>query len=248
MIISFIRYYKDNAQVQNRMVSRSPEDLSRSFEDNFTRLVNAGERFDAGQSVEAITVAGAVYVMVHEGGKRSPSVLTMLSRKNETRFRDSGRPIDPRNQIFFQAPLTQTVLGAGEISIQAAKDSDPSGRPTLPFSKWWDGHVLRDHNGRLFSRKNLIHFFRHTLGGGHIGKEFEGQDQLSGEAFASLGGAYSKEFALNINGQSVEPKYGPEYATVRQIGWELEQTLRESFSDLIPDVALMGQNMRPVIT
>ncbi|MCA2716755.1 MAG: hypothetical protein IM485_02965 [Microcystis sp. M169S2] len=122
------------------MVPRSPDELSRSFEDNFARLVAAGDRFDAGQNVEAITIAGIVYVMVHEGGKRSPSMLAMLGKKSAIRFCNSGEPINPNNLVTFQAPLTQTTLSSDGISIHAVKDSYSSGMAPLPFSKWWDGH------------------------------------------------------------------------------------------------------------
>ena len=234
-------------QLKDRMISRSQEEFRRSFEDNFVRLVSAGERFDAGQNAEAITIAGIVYVIVHEGGKRSPSALTLLGRKSAVGFHDSGRPINPNNLITFQAPLTQMIFGSG-ISIQATKDADPSKMPPLPFSKWWEGHVLRDHGGRLFSRKNLIHYFRNTLGAGHVGKQFEGQDQLDGKAFADLGNAFASSFELHIDNQKVKPRHGPEFATVRQIGWELEQSLRVSCADLVPDIASAMQNMQPVVT
>ncbi len=78
-------------------IERSPQELEDNFRHTFLRLVRAGEAFDEGNGYEAASIAALVYVLVHEGGKRSPSLLTMLGRKTSLEFIDSAAPLNPRN-------------------------------------------------------------------------------------------------------------------------------------------------------
>jgi hypothetical protein len=64
-------------------VARDRQELERDFRETFLRLVRAGADFDEGHEYEAAGIAAAVYVLVHEGGKRNPS-LYLVGEKGRT--------------------------------------------------------------------------------------------------------------------------------------------------------------------
>ena len=229
-------------------VLRKQGDLERNFEESFARLVRANESYDEGHFAEAITIASIVYVFVHEGGRRIPSLLSLLGRKDAMRFIDTAYEMNPANLLALETPLIITHVKADDIELIPIKDTFIGNLTPMAFSKWWEKAVLRDAERRLYSRKNLIHFFRHTLGGGHAGKNYESQDTLDSDAFEKLRNVYARAMKFEVNGVEVTPRYGPDYISVRQIGWELEQTLRNSCHDLIVKDSVSGPNFRPTST
>ncbi len=215
-------------------VARQSQELEKDFAETFRRLVRAGAAFDEGHGYEAAGIAAIVYVFVHEGGKRSPSLLTLLGRKSDMQFIDSAAPLNPKN-LATETPLVMMRAGSDGFVYQALKDQGPPlNLPPASFSKWWEKPVLRDPQRRRFSRKNLIHFYRHFRGGGHVGKQHEPQDNVPAQAFADMSATDPGAWVFNNGVQSFVPEYGADYASVRQIGWEIEQTLRYGCSDLIP--------------
>ncbi len=193
-----------------------------------------------------MTIASLVYVFVHEGGKRSPSLLSLLHRKSGMRFEDTALAIEKANLIDMVTPLVFIRTSPTAVELLPMKDDFLANLSPIAFSTWWEKPIFRDDKRRLFSRKNLIHFFRHTLGGGHVGRHYESQDALDSEAFEALRGAFARSFSVDINGIKLAPQYGPEYPSVRQIGWELEQTLAKSCNDLISIGNATAPNMQPI--
>lgn len=232
--------------MNRRPILRLQPDLQQSFRDCFDRLIRASESYDQGNFNDAMTIASIAYQLVHEGGKRSPSLLAMLGRKSGMRFVDTAHPLNPDNLMPMEHPLAFMQMSATGVELLPQKDGYPLNLQPLPFHRWWENPVLRDDKRREFSRKNLIHFFRHTLGGGHVGKHFESQDQLGSEAFASLPNSYAHAYQINFNDQEQTLKFGPDYVSVRQIGWELEQTLKTACGDLLSLNNASVPNMRPI--
>jgi hypothetical protein len=226
-------------------VKRDRAELEREFKEAFLRLTTAGRNFDEGHGYEAAAVASAVYVFVHEGGKRSPSLLTLLDLKSGLLFVDSASPLNPRN-YFTETPLVLMEVRSEGFTYKAIRDQGPPlNLPPLRFGKWWEKPVLRDRKRRAFSRKNLIHFFRHFRGGGHAGRQHEPQGELPAQAFSDMSLGDPGNWIFVNNGRELVPEYGADYASVRQIGWELEQTLRGHCGELIPAEVVLNK-MRPV--
>jgi hypothetical protein len=121
-------------------------------------------------------------------------------------------------------------------------------QPALPLSKWWENPVLRDPKRRTYSRKSLIHHFRNTLGGGHVASGFHPREDKPAEEFADLSRTNSGGWTYSDGKNTFVPTYGAEYATVRQIGWEMERTLERSCQDIIEGAHLIpvaGLRMKP---
>jgi|GEM_PF-6743807 len=227
-------------------VKRAITEIEQDFREAFSRLVRTGEAFDEGHNPEAANIAAAVYVFVHEGGKRSPSLLSLLNIKSKLVFINSAKPIDDNNLV------TETPLVGMHVSDQNFKYEVKLGNDTQhlyrqpSFIKWWEQAVLRDWSRRQFSRKNLIHYFRHFRGGGHVGRQHERQDNLPAQAFADMANQDPGGWIFQMNDRKYMAQYGAEYASVRQIGWELERTLRTGCPDLIAQDLAASTNLRSI--
>jgi hypothetical protein len=85
--------------------------------------------------------------------------------------------------------------------------------------------VLKDNQGRLFNRRELILNVANTDGGAHVDPELE-------EAYMDL--SRNNSLAWVFADRNVEKAFEgrPELACMRQIAHELLITLRESYPDL----------------
>jgi hypothetical protein len=97
----------------------------------------------------------------------------------------------------------------------------PLDPPTyVQFSTWWVKESIYTVPGGAgeLSRRRMVFALRHQDGGGHIG-------QLTDDLYVRLkaGGGY---FTSGPNGASI-PMPAAIPATMRQIAWEVEETLKE---------------------
>jgi hypothetical protein len=75
--------------------------------------------------------------------------------------------------------------------------------------------------------------FRNKLGSGHVSKGYDRHGAAPASAFADLARGDAGGWLLINEQGGLPPEYGVHFATMRQIGWELEQTLRRHCGDLI---------------
>lgn len=209
-------------------VSKTPEELRRNFRDSFHALLLSSEAYDKGSFGESARLGALIYLFVHDHG-RSTSLLTLFDRK-KIGFTNTARLLNPRN-LLTEAPLVFMRANVTGMTYEPLLDNGPPeayGRAPLPFSKWWDMEILRDGSRRTLSRKNIVFAMRHKEGGAHV-------DGFVDEILAALNRKNSMgwEWANAQDGVRL-PEYAVQYATVRQIAWELEQTLRGACADLLP--------------
>jgi hypothetical protein len=150
-------------------IPKTADELQRDFVGAFERLVRAGKTFDEGHSTEAARIAAEVYLFVHDRGRSATSLLTHVGRQN-TNFMDTATPLNPKNLLAETPLVTMQMFSNGFAYVAIRGDGPPPiyDLPPLPFSKWCGKPVLRDPKRRTYSRKNLVHHFRNTLGGGHV--------------------------------------------------------------------------------
>jgi len=100
----------------------------------------------------------------------------------------------------------------------------PPNYPTLPFKDWWENQLiyLEKATGHL-NRMRLVLAFRHQDGGGHIGAVTDGiyihLDKGAGWQFGREDG-------------SIEPMPSIVGALMRQVAWEVKETLKQLGGDL----------------
>lgn len=221
-------------------IPKTSEEVEAAFITAFEQLVRAGISYDAGDHAQVLVVSTLVYLFVHDHGRSAVSLLTQAGHKNSIRYRDTGTPLNPKN-LLTEHPLAsvQIVQNAEGQYFQylpvrdttAAFIGDKEGR----FGTWWEAHVLRDPKRREFSRKNLVFFFRNKMGGAHASEGYDRLETVAAAAFADLAQGDAGGWIMATGQSRFRPEYGVQFATVRQIGWELEQTLRRHCSNLVGD-------------
>ncbi len=212
---------------------KTPDELRRNFRHAFEALELSSKAYDEGHKGEAARLAGVIYVYVHDYGRNNVSLLTHVGRKSIP-FCNTARPINPRNKLT-EAPLTLLNLSSAPPSEAALNEEvyvPRLGQPTnvtepeLKFTAWWEAGILKDKKNRILTRKNLITFMRHNEGGGHVSGTFD-------EYFAGLRRENTGGWSIVRNAQAVAPAYGPEYASTRQIAYEVRETLVRHCQELL---------------
>ncbi len=183
-------------------------------------LASSGDRYDIGEKWEALRLATAVYNLVHDGGRRSQSILTQLGVRAQLRFVSTSRE-NVRN-LLPEMPLVIIKLGTEGVEYLPAKAE--GSRPTYnsQFPNWWTSEIVYRSGDIRVSRRQLIFALRNKDGGSHFDPELDNDGYLE----MSRVGA----FMVSLDGREDAPLLGLEHATMRQISWELEETLK-----LLPD-------------
>ena len=207
-------------------VQKTADEVRRNFQHVFRGLLISCESYDAGYKGEAARLAASVYILVHDYGRNSVSLLTQLGR-NSIDFVNTCVPLNPKN-LLTEMPLAMMHLtdGGMEYVPLLGGPPEPPKDLTLPFGRWWEMDVMRDDRRRTVSRRNIVFHMRHCEGGGHVDPKLD-------EIFADIQRANSMGWVFSTRNKDFVPEYGPEYATMRQIAWEVEQTLQTHCGDLI---------------
>ncbi|MEP4785810.1 MAG: hypothetical protein ABJX46_13905, partial [Erythrobacter sp.] len=102
------------------------------------------------------------------------------------------------------------------------------------FSKWFDTDVLRVSDNHKLSRKDLIFHFRHE-NSAHISNDLRKRDTTDADTFAALNRSHTGAGGVWVDskGNKSVPKYGQQFATIRQIGWEVEETLKVHCQEIL---------------
>ncbi|MGH7121376.1 MAG: hypothetical protein ACREFP_20705 [Acetobacteraceae bacterium] len=237
---------------QRDYIPKAEPEIRRDFAVAFERLVRAELAYDAGHCSDALAIAALVYLFCHDKGRNTRSLLSLARRKDTIGFRDTGVPMNPRN-VLTEFPLALVQVTAGpegeHFHYRPARDETLAivGNKEARFSAWWEATVIRDRERRSFSRKNLTFFFRNKMGGAHVSEGYDRLDEMASAAFADLARSDPGAWIMRSGAVLLRPEYGVQFATVRQIGWELEQTLRRHCGDLLGDEQVLQPSMPRMI-
>ncbi len=80
-------------------LTRSRAEVENALEVQRNAIMAYSVSYDAGARWEAIRLAVAVFVTVHDGGRREKSILTQLGIRGSLRFLASGHSSNPRNLL-----------------------------------------------------------------------------------------------------------------------------------------------------
>ena len=211
--------------------------------------------FDNGFEGEAKRLATTIRVLFHDTkmSKSLLQQITMKQHLQmlDTAPADHPNNLLPYQGLVvmkLQAPPGQsasisfTILGEVKPLIDAAADrptakmtyvprcSAPEGggpflSSEVSFTKWWEGTVIRDGSGQLFTRRDLILAMANKEGGSHVDPQLD-------EAYASLARFHSQGWQVNTGDVRLTPNNSIVAASVRQIAHEVLESMKLSFPDV----------------
>ena len=186
-------------------------------------LRNAADRYDGGSEVEAKNLAVRIRVLAHDGAGSGSSLLTQLGVKERLPYRDTAVAEHPPEVIVLHAGLcmisaTLSPDGSSRYSAPLGDLSPDRRHPPASFVDWWLLPVLWDDHGNTFCRRDFVLSVCNTDGGAH-------HDHALDVAYAEL----TRKKALGFRPGGPDDALVPHVAlpSVRQIAYELEQTLSE---------------------
>ncbi|MFH1140294.1 MAG: hypothetical protein V1724_01180, partial [Chloroflexota bacterium] len=203
---------------------------------------------------EAKRLATTIRVLVHDT-KSMRSLLGQLNMKDSIQIHSTAHPFNPMNLLPHQglvmmrveaaegagAAVTFTLLGEDEPYADAPLDkprakmtyiprcSGPEGsgpKPTKsPFNKWWGEVVIKDKDGRRFTRRDLVLGLADKEGGTHV-------DPTLDKEYAMLSRFNSQGWRVNTWGIVQPPDNSLVAASVRQIAYEVLLSIEQAFPGL----------------
>jgi hypothetical protein len=184
-------------------------------------LRSSAAAYDAGGEHYAKQIAVHIRTLVHDKG-RSVSVLSHLGVKDKLGFVDTAAadpPPPPTLDLSFGLCLLKMTLGTKPstrfVAPLAETVHDPLRQhPRTCFKDWWGVPLLRDTVGNEFSRSDLVLSVCDQDGGAHI-------DSKLNAAYQAL----ARENSIGITDGAGQPLNSVALASVRQIAYEMLQTL-----------------------
>lgn len=199
--------------------SLTRDDFITEFRTHMGFLRRSAEAFDSGVEDEALRLAGSLRTLLHDTSA-SKSLLTQIGEKERLKFLDTASPIIPDNVI--PTPGLVRFRGTGEVVRYEAPLGDvlPGRRGRFkPFEPWWNDPVSKDSTGKKFPRSEYV---LKTAN-----KRFAHVDPELDADWARL----TSERGLGLVGLG-----SPALAAIRQIAYEVEQTVRSQLAHLLdPD-------------
>src|SRR6266403_204699 len=198
---------------------RSKEEVQKALDIQRRAITASSTAYDNGEWWEALRIATAVYVVVHDAGTKYKSILTQLGKKGSLRYFASGFQYSPKNVLRETHLLSTRIYGDGMAEYRPLLGEASWESRRLQFHEWWESDIIfRDGEFRL-TRKKLTYVLRSQEGGAHLEPVVRDPNYLR---FAKEQLTTPYVFSGKI---PPRPILGAEFASMRQIAWELLKTL-----------------------
>lgn len=200
-------------------IPQTQEELERHLRENIGFLEASAAAFDVGHHAEAKRLAATIRVLVHDTPK-SRSLLGLVGIKAQLGYVNTAIPFNPANLLTHHG-LVGIGVGPKGPAYWAPLEKGPRpryGHPPSSFEDWWSQVVINDKSGGIFTRKDLVLALANKDGGAHVDPELE-------PSYAALTRDNSVGWTAS-NGHEERPLSDIELHSVRQIAYELIETLR----------------------
>lgn len=210
------------------------DELYEHLLEQVTFLRRSARAFDEGDTLEAKRLVTPIRVLVHETPRsRGRALLSQLNVIGHMTFLNTAATIDPMDLILSKSLLTVTRIGPQtepepRITYIAPLEKFFPGAGAgewRPFEPWWNQTVVRDSHGTTFSRRDLVLAVAHKDGVMHV-------DELE-ESYRRLSRSNSLGWVVTSNGGERRPINNPVLPTIRQIAFELDQSLSQAFPEVV---------------
>jgi hypothetical protein len=209
-------------------------------------LAVSSAAFDEGDHAEARRIAVALRTLLHHlGGHRA--VLVELGTRDQIEWLDTAGSILPLVSgaqtplVFLQVDQGKSTwmptLDAWDRRLQERPQLPPEAEETLsrmraertlrtrgswlPFTEWWEAHILRDMRGQDFSRADLVQALSSSDGAVPVDAALEGPHQR-------LSRRSSTGWAIKLERGPGVPTLSPVLASMRQVAFEVERSLHRA--------------------
>ena len=210
--------------MMKKKIKRSRHDLLREVKEQLILLQNACEKYDEGVEAFGKHIALSLRVLLHQHGQ-SRSLLEQLGMLN-IKLYDTGGHLDLRNLLTsFKLVTLEISPSGGRYKPKLVTGPRPEAPVKVNVTTWWNDPVLKDKQGRLFNRRQLILNVADTDGGAHVDPELD-------EAYMDLSRNNSLGWIFGYGKIEQAFEGRPELACMRQIAHELLTTLKESYPEL----------------
>lgn len=226
-------------------MKRGRTELIELLREQLAFLEDSGRSFDAGVEAEAKRLATVIRVLVHDTGSSS-SLLKQLGIKHQLRYLDTAeRPARGPGILIEQwsVGLGGICLDADGVRFEAPlRDLSRDNFGWQSFPTWWNRVVLADKAAERFTRKDLVLFLANKEGGAHVDQD------LPARRFLALARYNTLKWGKGVNedghhyvtapmGPADEPLGNPIPVNVRQIAFELEETIHTRLGNLLGPTA-----------
>jgi hypothetical protein len=171
------------------------------------------------------------YVAPLAGNHPQESRKAAHSRSRKKKRRRKARPPTPVSDkaIFY-------IRGAFASDRPLPPPDPPPYSRQKPFAEWWNEAVTKDGQNALFARRNYVLAGAHKEGGAHVDptldSEWAGLTRRNTLSLRVTMG--SIEIVVGDHADAVEVDLGnPALASIRQIAYEVDQTLRGQLAHLL---------------
>lgn len=217
----------------------------------------SADAYDRGIESEAIRLAATIRVLVHDGRPPSRSLLSHLLVRDRLPWTDTAAGEIRESALSVGSGLSMMRMstdGSGTSSFQPLLGQLPPERihPAAAFVDWWNDPVLTDADGTSYNRRSLVLWVTNKEGGAHVDENLPasyvalrrensiGITQVPVPHVNGSGLGFSiASTATGITRQRLDGlplENSCVLANIRQIAWELRDTIRRHLVLAAPGV------------
>ena len=208
-------------------VKITQEELAKHLAEQIGFLQSSAKLYDLGNETEAKRMAVTLRVLLHDT-KTSSSLLGQMHLKKKMQFVSTARKYDPTN-LLSQQCLLMLHVNSNVARYVPVFENDNHYR-LLSFPGWSSEIVFSDQKKNLYRRKQVLKLLANQDGGAHVGPELD--DDLAVMKTTDL----TNWFAVKLDGTTSAPDNDAVYATMRQMAFEVLQSLYRVKPKLFPEV------------
>lgn len=220
---------KNKKHASSFIYQRTSEEVWQELIEQFNALHEFGVMYDQGKLWAAKHLASVIYTLVQDN-PRNPEIqpiLIQLGLREKILFLNTSRGI--HSPIKPNTPLAYIDLRGDKCTFGPMCQADPIPECSkkVGFIAWWGERIIEDATGRAINRHTLVNRIRSKDGGSHFDASINDEDYLAIKKDAD------SRFRWTVNGIST-PVPNAHLASLRQIAWELELTLKDIINPVPP--------------
>ena len=216
-----MRHLQTTREDLSMNILQTEEDLRDQLKVQIGFLVQSSDAYDRGNVDEAKRLAIALRILLHDKGRTSVSLLTLLNKK-DILFYDTALEYNPNNLLSMPGLV---MLKAGPDGGEYIPPLDMRcSKGKIPFPQWWNNIVVVDIKGNKSTRKDLVLTVCEKDGGAHVDPKLD-ETYYAFSRSNSLGWKYQKDGVVqDFTGR-------PELASIRQVAYEVLKSLKDEFQE-----------------